>query len=229
MNLKEGSIISRPISKTRKGIGLLRYLSKYLPRHTLNELFKLYVRPHLDYGDVIYHIPAKVCEFSGNTILPNLMEKLESVQYSAALAVSGAWRGTSREKLYAGLGWESLSSRRWNGRLTLFYKIINNMSPAYTTDPIPQLQQSQYALRKQDVFGRIREGQRDFNLVSIPVVCLIGMFYVQRSDLHQPSRILRKSYCLLCAPPPPLLSLFLGFMTQSNYTMLLNLGLDKAS
>ena len=51
--------------------------------------------------DVIYHIPAKVCQFSGNTILPNLMEKLASVQYSAALDVSGAWRGTSREKLYA--------------------------------------------------------------------------------------------------------------------------------
>ena len=30
------------------------------------------------------------------------------------------------------------------------------MSPAYTTDPIPQLQQSQYSLRKQDVIGRIR-------------------------------------------------------------------------
>ena len=70
-----------------------------MQRHTLNELYKLYVRPHLDYGDVIYHIPEKVCDFSQYIILPNLMEKLESVQYSAALAVSGAWRGTSREKL----------------------------------------------------------------------------------------------------------------------------------
>ena len=41
--------IKSAISKTRKGIGLLKYLSKYLPRHTLNELYKLYVRPHLDY------------------------------------------------------------------------------------------------------------------------------------------------------------------------------------
>ena len=86
--------IKAAISKIRKGVGLLKYLSKYLPRHILNELFKLYVRPHLEYGDVIYHIPAKVCEFSGNTILSNLMEKLESVQYSAALAVTGTWRGT---------------------------------------------------------------------------------------------------------------------------------------
>jgi len=83
------------ISKTRKGIGLLKYLSKYLPRHTLNELYKLYVRSHLDYGDAIYHIPAKICKFSQNTFLPDLMEKIESVQYSAALAITSAWRGTS--------------------------------------------------------------------------------------------------------------------------------------
>ena len=90
--------IQAAISKTRKEVGLLKFLSKYLPRHNLNELFKLYVQPHLEYGDVIYHIPAKVCEFSGNTILSSLMEKLESVQYSAALAVTGTRRGTSREK-----------------------------------------------------------------------------------------------------------------------------------
>ena len=35
--------IKSAISKTRKGIGLLKYLSKYLPRHTLNELYKLNV------------------------------------------------------------------------------------------------------------------------------------------------------------------------------------------
>ena len=81
--------IKSAISKTRKGIGLLKYLSKYLPRQTLNELYKLYVRPYLDYGDVIYHIPAKVCDLSQNIVLPNLMDKLESVQYSAALAVTG--------------------------------------------------------------------------------------------------------------------------------------------
>ena len=82
--------IKSAISKTRKGIGLLKYLSKYLPRHTLDELYKLYVRPHLDYGDVIYHIPTKICEFSQNALLSNLMEKVESVQYSAALAITGA-------------------------------------------------------------------------------------------------------------------------------------------
>ena len=68
---KTSAHIKSAISNTRRGIGLLKYLSKYLPRHPLNELYKLYVRSHLDYGDVMYHIPAKVCEFSQNIVLPN--------------------------------------------------------------------------------------------------------------------------------------------------------------
>ena len=107
------------------------------------------MRPHLEYGDVIYHIPAKACELSGNVILSSLMEKLESVQFSAALAITGAWRETLRTKIYAELGWESLSSRRWSRRLTLFYKMMNN-------------QQSHYPLRNHDVIGRIRARAEKF-------------------------------------------------------------------
>ena len=67
-----------------------------------------------------------------------MMEKLESVQYSAALVITGTWRGTSREKLYAELGWESSSSRRWSRRLTLLYKFVNNLSPEYTVPGEPE-------------------------------------------------------------------------------------------
>ena len=160
--------IKSAISKTRKGIGLLRYLSGYLPMHTLNELFKLYVRPHLDYGDVIYHVPSKVCDFSSNITLPTLMEKLESVQYSAARAITGTWRGTSREKLYAELGWESLNCRRWSRRLTLFYKILNNLTPIYTKDPFPPQRPLQYCLRNQDVTGRIKARTEKFQSSCYP-------------------------------------------------------------
>ena len=33
--------IKEAISKTRKGIGVLKYFSSYLPKHTLNGLYKL--------------------------------------------------------------------------------------------------------------------------------------------------------------------------------------------
>ena len=48
--------IKAAISKTRKGVGMLKFLSRYLPRHTLDQLYELHVRPHLDYGDVIFHL-----------------------------------------------------------------------------------------------------------------------------------------------------------------------------
>ena len=143
---------------------MLRFLSKYLSRNTLNELYKLYVRPHLDYGDVIYHMPQKEDNFSslGN----HLMEKLESVQYAAALAVTG--RGTSRERLYNELGWEPLCLRRWSRRLILFYKFVNELTPDYTRDPIPPLNETTYPIRSLPVLGQIRARTEKFKASFYP-------------------------------------------------------------
>ena len=33
--------------KCRCGMGMIKFLSKYLPRKTLNELYNMYLRPHL--------------------------------------------------------------------------------------------------------------------------------------------------------------------------------------
>ena len=45
------------------------------------------------------------------------MELIEKTQYQPALAVTGAWQGTSRIKIYEELGWESLSDRRMGKRV----------------------------------------------------------------------------------------------------------------
>ena len=66
------------------------------------------------------------------------MEMIEKTQYQAALAITGTWRGTSRNKLYEELGWESLSDRRWYKRLFQFYKICNDMTPTYLLDSVPR-------------------------------------------------------------------------------------------
>ena len=46
---------------------MIKYLSRYLPRHSLDQIYKLHVRPHFDYCDVIHHIPNHEDPFSGNT------------------------------------------------------------------------------------------------------------------------------------------------------------------
>ena len=43
------------IIKGRRGIGIIRFLSKYVLRDILDQICKLNVRLHLDYDDIIYH------------------------------------------------------------------------------------------------------------------------------------------------------------------------------
>ena len=90
-----------------------------MSRDVLDQIYKLYVRPHLDYGDIIYHRygPEFKLEFT---------KMLEPSRYSPALAVSDAWRWTNTEKLYEELWWGILYYRRWYRRLCHFisFKII---------------------------------------------------------------------------------------------------------
>ena len=116
-----------------KGIGLPQKLQSILLRTSLVIIYKLFIRPHLDYGDVVYDQPS-------NDAFSN---KLETVQYNAALAITGAIKGTSREKLYQELGLEYLQQRRWMRRLCLFYKVVSTKLPAYIYDIIPSVRQSQ--------------------------------------------------------------------------------------
>ena len=64
-------------------------------------------------------------------------EKLESFQYNACLALTGAIRGMSKEKIYQELGLESLRDRRWCRKLCLFFKILENENPKYLFSLIP--------------------------------------------------------------------------------------------
>ena len=66
-----------------------------------------------------------------------LTEKLEQAQYSAALAVTGTWRGTNRQRLYEELGWEDLYSRRRYRRLCHFYQLRLTRSPGYLFSELP--------------------------------------------------------------------------------------------
>ena len=115
--------------RTRKIIGLIRKLQPIIPRAALLTIYKSFLRPHLDYGDVIYD----------RAFNKSFQNKLESVQYNAALAITGAIRGSSREKLYQELGLESLKSRRWYRKLCLFFKLKKNKHPSYLFDMIPKV------------------------------------------------------------------------------------------
>ena len=63
-----------------QGVGVIRKLSKILSRNSFITIYKSFVRSHLDYGDVLYYQPNN----------ESLFQKIESVQYNAALAITDA-------------------------------------------------------------------------------------------------------------------------------------------
>ena len=46
--------VEEMILKANKGVGLITRLRRYLPRNSLLTIYKAFIRPHLDYGDVVY-------------------------------------------------------------------------------------------------------------------------------------------------------------------------------
>ena len=68
-----------------------------------------------------------------------LSEKIESIKYNAALATTGATRGTSREILYQGLSLESLKDRRWLRRLCYLHKALSTKLPTLFNELIPPI------------------------------------------------------------------------------------------
>ena len=114
--------IRQALIKATRGTGIIPYLSKYVSRGVLDQIYKLYVRPHLYYDDIIYHK-------SDPEFKLDFTKKLESIQYSAALAVTEAWRGTNTDRLCEEVGLEILYYRKWYRCLCHFYKLRNYQRP----------------------------------------------------------------------------------------------------
>ena len=100
-------------------------------------MYKALLRSHLDYCDIIYHMPSHQNQGLLGVTLNSFLEKVERIQYQAALAISGVWRGSSRPKLYEELGWETLSDRRMCRRILQIYKIFHHKTASYLNDKLP--------------------------------------------------------------------------------------------
>ena len=99
--------ITSKLTIVNKLISTLRKLYNYMARDPLVTIYKSFIRSYLetltDYADVALEKPS-------NATFSN---RIESAQYNAALAIAGTIRGTSKEKLYQELGFETMKERRW--------------------------------------------------------------------------------------------------------------------
>ena len=113
------------MNKINKTIGLLCKLQNILPRELLLTTYKSFVRLHLDYGDVIYD------QHYSNSF----HQKLQPIKYNATLAITGARRGSYREKSYQDFLINLISTTR------TAYRTRNNISN------IPRFNVKQFFLR----------------------------------------------------------------------------------
>jgi hypothetical protein len=120
--------ISNLVTKASRCIGLLKRLSRDVPRQCTEILYKSMIRPLLEYADIIF-------DGSSDTDL----DRLENTQRQAALTCTAAYKHTSHAKLLEELGWPPLSHRRKNHRLSLMHKIQSNQAPIYLQNSCPPL------------------------------------------------------------------------------------------
>ena len=98
----------------------MKKLSLFLSRKTFLTIYKSFVRPNLDYADIIYDKPFN----------ESFKTKTEMIQYGGALVIPEAIKGTSHDRLYQEIGLESVADRRWSRKIFFFHKIVNGLLPS---------------------------------------------------------------------------------------------------
>ena len=140
--------------------------------------------------------------------------------------MTGAWKGTSRDNLYDELGWESLNFRRWSRRLSLFYKIVNNLTPDYTRHPLPNPQEATYELRRRTVIGQVFARTKGFKFSFYPN-CLLEWDRLDQ-DIRQSNSLAIFKRRLFSIIRPPAKSVF-GIKNPRGLSILtqLRVGLSR--
>ena len=78
-SLSFSSHLNEKFIKAKRIIGIIKYLSKCFPFKALNQMYKALVRSHINYCDIIYHIPPLLNQPSVGISLICLMEEVETI------------------------------------------------------------------------------------------------------------------------------------------------------
>ena len=102
------------VKKSFVRLNILRRFRLVLDRFTLEKMYFSFIRPILEYGDVIW-----------DSNIQYLADKIEHVQIESMRIVTGGTKLTSINKLYDETSWEKLTDQRRNHKLVLFHKMVN--------------------------------------------------------------------------------------------------------
>ena len=132
-------------AKAWSRVHLLRSLKFVLDRKSLQTMYFTFIRPILEYADVVW-----------DNCTQQQMNDLEKIQIEAGRIVSGATKLVALDRLYQELGWLKLSEKRKLHKLFLFYKMENGLAPDYLADLIPPhvRDETSYSLRNTTIYGK---------------------------------------------------------------------------
>ena len=125
-------------NKAWQRINIMRKLKYTLDRKSLEIIYTSFIRPLLEYADVVW-----------DNCTQHEKQELEKIQHEAARIATGATKLVSIICLNKETGWDSLETRRKNHKLILFYKMVHSLTPLYLSSLVPSLvsDNSHYNLR----------------------------------------------------------------------------------
>jgi ribonuclease P/MRP protein subunit RPP40 len=128
--------VTATVNKAWQRLALLRSFKYLLTRPNLERLYVTFIRPLLEYGDVVWDNSSDY-----------LKSQLESVQIEALRIITGATKYCNLDKLYHESGIEPLVERRRKHKLSLLFKMKNNLVPNYLCNLIPPRVDHRFELR----------------------------------------------------------------------------------
>jgi len=104
--------------KIQKQLNPLKVHFNLLKSHHLETIYLSFIKPHLDYCDIIF-----------NSANKTNLDKLERIHYQAAILVSGCIHGSNTQKVLSSLNWQTLSSRRNERLKSYMFKVCYTVCP----------------------------------------------------------------------------------------------------
>ena len=151
----------------------MRKLKFSLDRKSLETIYITFIRPLLEYADVIW-----------DNCTQYEKDELEKIQIEAARIATGATKLVSINNFYKKKCWDTLQKRRDDHKLTLFYKMCNNIASGYLSSLIPQQVDaiSQYN-RETQMISKLLELKLVFiTTLSCHRHCDNGTIYLSKQD-----------------------------------------------
>jgi len=124
-DLKSATTVASAVSKANRLLGLVKRCFAYLDCQLVRSLFTTMIRPHLEYGNAVWH--PQYCKD---------INLIEGVQHRATRLVPGYWKFPYQERLRK-MNLPSLGYRRLRGDALEVYKHLHGIYKVDCTELLP--------------------------------------------------------------------------------------------